>query len=135
VVSSDCFACTKHRQGLGAPGGVLYEDRLVYAGHAFSERDSSRPAYRGLLVVEPKRHLAGLGDMDDEEAAAIGRLVNRLARTLKLLAGADHVYSWVMGHRVAHLHVLVAPRYPGTPPEYRGTRLSSWPDAPLVDPA
>jgi hypothetical protein len=34
---------------------------------------------------------------------------------------------------VAHLHVVVAPRYPGTPREYWGVRLRDWPGAPQVD--
>jgi diadenosine tetraphosphate (Ap4A) HIT family hydrolase len=90
-------------------------------------------AYRGYLVAEPKRHAAGLGDLTDREASALGLLVNRLARALKEVAGAEHVYSFVLGDGPAHLHVVLAPRYAGTPPEYWGVRLREWPDAPRVD--
>jgi hypothetical protein len=58
--------------------------------------------------------------------------VNRLARALKEVAGAEHVYSFVLGDGPAHLHVVLAPRYAGTPPEYWGVRLREWPDAPRV---
>ena len=34
---------------------------------------------------------------------------------------------------VPHLHVHLAPRYPGTPRDYWGSRLRDWPDAPQVD--
>jgi histidine triad (HIT) family protein len=110
------FVCDKHRLGDAAAGGVLYEDQLVYAGHLHALTGPT--AYRGYLVAEPKRHARDLGDLTDEEAAALGRLINRLARALKEVAGAEHVYSFVLGHGVPHLHVLVASRYPGTPREY-----------------
>ena len=126
-----CFVCQKHHLGEAAAGGVLYEDDLVYAGHAHPIATST--AYRGYLVAEPKRHLRGLGDLTDDEAAALGRLLNRLAGALKEVAGAEHVYSFVLGHGVEHLHVVLAPRYPGTPEEYWGLRLRQWPDAPRVD--
>jgi len=123
--------CSKHRQGDAAQGGVLFEDELVYAGHAHAL--TGPLVYRGYLVAEPKRHAPGLGDLTDEEAAALGRLVNRLARALKEVAGAEHVYSFVFGHAVPHLHVVLAPRYAGTPEEYWGVRLREWPGAPRVD--
>ena len=128
---AECMVCVKHRQGDAAQGGVLFEDDLVYAGHAYAA--NAAKVYRGYLVVEPKRHVAGLGDLTDDEASSMGRLVNRCARALKDVAGADHVYSFVFGHGVPHLHVVLAPRYPGTPQEYWGVRLREWPDAPRVD--
>lgn len=90
--------------------------------------------YRGYLVVEPKRHAPGLGDLTDDEAAAVGRLVNRAARAIKDCAGADHVFAFVYGTAVPHLHVHLAPRYPDTPREYWGPRIREWPEAPTVDP-
>lgn len=130
--ASDCFVCAKHALGEGALGGVLFEDDLVYAGHAYP-RTRPTVAYRGYLVAEPKRHARGLGDLTDPEAAALGQLVNRLARALKDVAGAEHVYSFVFGDGMAHLHVVLAPRYPGTPREFWGVRLREWPDAPRID--
>lgn len=127
----DCFVCAKHALGDTAPGGVLFEDELVYAGHAYRPAEEVS-AYRGYLVAEPKRHAAGLGDLTDREAGALGLLVNRLARALKDVAGAEHVYSFVLGDGLAHLHVVLAPRYVGTPREYWGVRLPEWPDAPRV---
>ena len=58
--SAGCFVCTKHVLGDSAPGGVLVEDELVYAGHAYP---LAQPvlAYRGYLVAEPKRHARGIG--------------------------------------------------------------------------
>lgn len=78
------------------------------------------------------RHAPGLGDLTDDEAASVGRLVSRVARALREVAGAEHVYSFVFGDGVPHLHVVLAPRYPGTPGEYWGVRLTEWPEAPRV---
>ena len=127
----DCFVCAKHALGDAAPGGVLFEDGLVYAGHAYRPAEQVS-AYRGYLVAEPKRHASGLGDLTDREAAALGLLVNGLARALKEVAGAEHVYSFVFGDGLAHQHVVLAPRYAGTPREYWGVRLREWPEAPSV---
>lgn len=128
--SVQCFICDKHQQGDAAQGGVLLEDDLVYVGHVHALDGPS--AYRGYLMVEPKRHVHRLGDLTDEEAAAIGRVTNRMARLLRDVLGAEHVYSFVYGDAVEHLHVHLAPRYPGTPQEFWGHRLTRWPDAPRV---
>lgn len=128
----DCFICEKHRQGSRAQGGVLYEDDLVYVGHIHALDGPT--AYRGYLMVEPKRHAPVLGDLTDEEAAAIGRVTNRMARLQRDVLGAEHVYSFVYGDAVPHLHVHLAPRYQGTPSEYWGHRLLRWPGAPTVTP-
>jgi histidine triad (HIT) family protein len=129
----DCFVCDKHRQGDAAQGGVLYQDDLVYAGHVHALR--GQRAYAGWLVVEPRRHAPGLPDLTDEEAAAVGRLATRCARALKEGAGAEHVYAFVYGDGVPHLHVYLAPRYPDTPRDFWGPRLKEWSDGPRVDEA
>ena len=128
IFSEQCFVCAKHALGDTAPGGVLFEDELVYAGHAYPLAEPVL-AHRGYLVAEPLRHVAGLGDLTDPEAAALGLLVNRLARALKEVAEAEHVYSFVLGDGLAHLHIVLAPRYARTPREYWGVRLREWPDA------
>jgi hypothetical protein len=55
----DCFICRKHRGDIAVPGGAVYEDDLVYAGHA-ALPEGEPTAYLGFLLVEPKRHVAGL---------------------------------------------------------------------------
>lgn len=124
----DCFACEKHAKGSAVPGGVVYEDALTYVGHVLPPGLDN--VYLGYLIVEPKRHVAGLGDLTTEEAGALGRVVNDASRALKESEGADHVYGFVLGDAVPHLHVHLVPRYPGTPKEYRGVRIDEWPDAP-----
>jgi diadenosine tetraphosphate (Ap4A) HIT family hydrolase len=55
---------------------------------------------------------------------------SRLARALMETEGAEHVYAFVLGDGVPHVHVHIIGRYPGAPREYWGLRVDQWPDAP-----
>jgi diadenosine tetraphosphate (Ap4A) HIT family hydrolase len=126
---TDCFICRKHRGDEPAPGGPIYEDELVFASHGYHPERNPEP-YLGHVVVEPKRHAPGLADLTNDEAAAVGVAVTRLARALIVSEGAEHVYSAVVGHHTPHLHVHLIPRYPGTPREYWDPfRVDEWPEA------
>jgi histidine triad (HIT) family protein len=133
-LSRDCLVCRKHRGELPPPGGALFESDQVFASHAFDLEGGGSSSYLGHLIVEPKRHIAGLADLSPEEARLIGELTATLARALVEVQGAEHVYSAVIGHHVPHLHVHVFPRYPGTPEEYRFTRVDEAPNAPKGGP-
>jgi histidine triad (HIT) family protein len=128
LVSADCFVCQKHASGGAVVGGVIFEDTLTYVGHILPS--DLTDVYLGYLMVEPKRHVTGLGELTEDEAAALGRLVNDVARALRDVEGAEHIYSFVFGDAVPHLHVHVVPRYPGTPREYWGVRIDEWPGTP-----
>lgn len=127
--SKDCFVCRKQLGEIAIPGGAVYEDELVYAGH-IQILEGNLSAYLGYLMVEPQRHIPGLGDLSDEEAQALGRLVAHLSRALKSSEGAEHVYAFVLGDKVPHLHLHLVPRYPGAPREYWGVHVDEWPEAP-----
>lgn len=86
-----------------------------------------------LACARTERHAAGLGDLTDEKASALGKLANRLARILKDSLGATCTPSSSVG--VPHLHLHLAPRYPNAPREFWGPRVNEWPDAPRVDEA
>jgi histidine triad (HIT) family protein len=127
--STDCLICRKHRGEISTSGGAIYQDNLVYAGHVEIPKGQTA-VYLGYLMVEPQRHAPGLADLTDAEAQALGLLVAHLSRALKASEGAEHIYSFVLGHHVPHLHIHVVPRYPGAPREYWGVRVDEWPDAP-----
>jgi diadenosine tetraphosphate (Ap4A) HIT family hydrolase len=44
--------------------------------------------------------------------------------------GVEHVYSFVIGDGVPHVHVHVIGRYPGAPRAYWGPKVDEWPKAP-----
>jgi diadenosine tetraphosphate (Ap4A) HIT family hydrolase len=127
--SSDCFVCRKHRGEVAVPGGVIYEDDLIYVSHAQLWGDET-DHYLGHLFVEPKRHAPELADLTEEEAQAIGLYTSRLARALMHTEGVEHVYAFVIGDGVPHVHVHVIGRYPGAPRAYWGPKVDEWPEAP-----
>jgi histidine triad (HIT) family protein len=125
-----CYICDKHRDPEVEPVGA---DDLVVVTHVYPDAPGKdgQPVYLGHLVVEPRRHAPGLADLTDEEGAAVGRWAARASRALRA-AGAEHVYSMVVGHQIDHLHQHLIPRYPGTPREYWWPpRFDEWPDARL----
>jgi histidine triad (HIT) family protein len=126
---SDCLVCRKHRGEIATPGGAIYEDDLIYAGHAQIPQGQAT-TYLGYLMVEPKRHAPGLADLTNAEAQAIGLTITRLSRALKVTVGAEHIYAFVLGHHVAHLHIHIVPRYPGAPRQYWGIHADEWLEAP-----
>lgn len=65
--SKDCFVCRKQLGEIAMPGGAIYEDELIYAGH-IQILEGNSTAYLWYLMVEPQRHIPGLGDLRDEEA-------------------------------------------------------------------
>ncbi|MBI5566589.1 MAG: HIT family protein [Chloroflexi bacterium] len=127
--ATECFICRKHRGEVTIPGGAIYEDDLLYVGHA-QIRDGQTSAYLGYLMIEPKRHAPRLFDLTDEEAQASGLMIARLSRALRDSEHAEHVYAFVIGDGVLHVHFHVVPRYPGAPREFWGVHVDEWPDAP-----
>lgn len=127
--TADCLVCRKQRGETPPVGGVIYEDELVFASHA-QLRAGKTEYYLGHLMLETRRHVAGLADLTDEEAQAVGLWSARLAAVLKATESVEHVYSFVFGHHVPHLHIHLVPRYPGAPREYWGVNTDDWPDAP-----
>lgn len=130
---SDCFVCRKHRGEQPVPGGPIYEDAHVYASHAAPPPGGR--VYLGYCFVDLRRHVPTLADVTVEEAQAMGRLVARLSRALMQELNAEHIYAFVVGDRIRHLHFHLIPRHPGTPEEYWGARIDEWPDAPTGDEA
>ena len=126
---ADCLICRKHRGEISIPGGLVYEDDLVVASHSLI-LEGETESYLGILFVEPKRHVPGMAELTAGEAQKTGLLISNLSKALKDSEGAEHVYLFVLGHHVPHLHIWLVPRYPDTPREYWGLRVDEWPDAP-----
>jgi diadenosine tetraphosphate (Ap4A) HIT family hydrolase len=125
----DCPICRKQRGELDLAGGVVFEDALIFVSHA-RLWGGQKDHYLGHLFVEPRRHVAELADLNGEEAQAIGLFTSRVARALMHTGGVEHVYAFVIGDGVPHVHVHVIGRYPGAPREYWGPRVDEWPGAP-----
>ena len=127
--TSECLVCRKHRGEIDIPGGVIYENDLIFISHAQLWGDE-REHYLGHLFIEPKRHAAELADLTEQEAQIIGLYTSRVAKALLQTEGMAHIYSFVIGDGVPHVHVHVIGRYPDAPREYWGAKVDEWPEAP-----
>jgi histidine triad (HIT) family protein len=129
ISPSQCLVCRKHRGELPLAGGSIYEDELVFISHAQLWGEETAH-YLGHVFIEPRRHVPELADLTEAEAQVIGLFTSLLARALMETEGVEHVYSFVIGDGVPHVHVHVIGRYPGAPRDYWGPRVDEWPDAP-----
>jgi len=127
-----CLFCTNYKDLASTPGGIVYEDDLVYAHHYYYQ--DKGPLYLGHLMLKTKRHVPGFADLTDEEAQAVGLSVTRLSKALQVCTGAEKVYVEAYYEVVPHLHLHLTARYPGTPQEYWRWKISDWPEAPSGGP-
>ena len=127
-----CFVCRKHRGDVEVPGGPIYQDDLVFASHS-QLTEGENDHYLGHVFLEPIRHVAEIGDLTDAEAIALGLLSRDLAKALMQTEAITHLYSFIFGDHVPHLHIHMIGRYPGAPKEYWGMKVDEWPDAPRGD--
>ena len=123
----DCLVCRELAGDIPLPGGLLWQEEGAVGFHMppLEEIGEPRP-YLGHLLVVTRRHAARVGDLTEEEAAAVGRGVARLARALVESGGAEWVYSAVIGTRTPHFHQHLLPRYPDTPDEVPWHSIDEW---------
>lgn len=124
-----CLICAKHRGEGPLTGGVqVWGDDSCLVFHR--PPDHTGTTMLGYLFVESRRHVPYLADLDDTEAAAIGRTVRRAALALRTVLGADFVFSAVAGMGHAHFHQHLFARHAGTPADYGWLDGPAWPEAP-----
>jgi len=126
---SNCVVCRKHRGEISTPHGPIFENELIFISHALpfgEEKDH----YLGHVLIETRRHIPELSELTEPEASAIGLYTKCTAEVLMQVMGMVHVYSFVFGDGVPHVHVHVIGRYPGAPREYWGSKVDEWPQAP-----
>lgn len=126
---NNCLVCRKQRGEVSVFGGVIYEDPLIYISHA-QLWGEEKEHYLGHVLVEPKRHVAEVADLTEQEAQAIGVYTSRVAKALLIAEQMEHIYIFVFGDGASHVHYHVIGRRPGAPREYWGTKVDEWPEAP-----
>ncbi|QOY35396.1 HIT family protein [Anaerobacillus isosaccharinicus] len=116
-MQGNCFICDKHNGTITTAGNTIYEDDYIYVGHI---DNNGKPNYLGHIMIDLKRHVPTLAEMNPEEAKAFGVMMARLSKALKEVEDAEHVYALVSGNSVPHLHMHLVARYPNTPEQYWG---------------
>ena len=104
--SNACLVCRKHRGEVDVPGGVIYENDLIYISHA-QLWGEEKEHYLGHVFVETRRHVAEVADLTDEEAQIIGVYTGRVAKALLQTQNMEHIYIFVFGDGVPHVHYHV----------------------------
>lgn len=104
------------------PAHKVYEDDFVIAILDIG------PLSEGHTLVIPKEPAQTLDELSDEHAAALGRVLPRIARAIKKVTGAD-AYNVLQnngqdaGQAVPHVHFHIIPRFKG-----RGEAVQGKPD-------
>ncbi len=124
----DCLVCREVSGDLELPGGLLWEDEHAVGFHLPPIEGDDRP-YLGHCLVVTRRHVDHLGDLTDDEAAAVARASRAIAAALRA-EGVERVHVAVIGTGVPHFHQHLFPRYPGAPAGVRWVDLGDLPDAP-----
>lgn len=126
----NCTICDKHQDFSKHTGEVILEKGGWAVTH-FPFVDGQK-ATKGYLLIETKRHIQEFTEMSPEEAAALGELISAGTQLIKNKMGAEHVYLFRINDKVPHLHLHLVPRYPGTPKEFWGFKISEWPGNPKI---
>ncbi|GEK74288.1 MULTISPECIES: histidine triad nucleotide-binding protein [Halomonas] len=99
----DCLFCKIIKREI--PADIVYEDDEVLA---FNDIDPKAPTHQ---LIVPKRHIATLNDIEEDDLALVGRLQFTAARLAREAGFADDGYRVVMncneqgGQTVYHIHM------------------------------
>jgi len=100
-----CSACAEIAGEISAPGGVLHDDGLWFVSHHTGPQTDP-----GELIVKTRRHCESLGELTQEEAAALGPVLRSAIRALERVVVAERIYAVSFNERIRHVHFLLLPR-------------------------
>ncbi|MCK2184829.1 histidine triad nucleotide-binding protein [Halomonas getboli] len=99
----DCLFCKIINREI--PADIVYEDDQMLA---FNDIDPKAPTHQ---LIVPKRHIATLNDIEEDDLALIGRLQFTAAKLAREAGFAEDGYRVVMncneqgGQTVYHIHM------------------------------
>lgn len=126
----DCFVCEKHSKLSQYTGPVILEKGGLTLTHFPDIPDEK--ATKGHLIIEPKRHICDLSEMNEAEADALGPIIREGSARIKEHTGAEHVYLYRINDKVPHLHFHLIPRYPNTSKEFWGLNIMKYEGSPKI---
>jgi diadenosine tetraphosphate (Ap4A) HIT family hydrolase len=101
-----CLACDLAEGRVPLPGGVIHETERWLVEHCVG------PLGVGTLIVKPRRHVVHIWELDDDEAAELGPLLQRSAEVVSELTAPHQVYACLWSHHggvPVHIHFVVQP--------------------------
>jgi histidine triad (HIT) family protein len=127
-MQKDCFICRKHRGEVNVPGGIIFQSKQIIISHSQIQENETEH-YLGHIIIETQRHVSEVSELTDLEAQEVGLCIKRIANVLLRTTKMEHIYSFLIGDGVPHVHIHVIGRYPGAPKEFWNTKVDEWPDA------
>jgi len=134
-VSLECMACQLTAGERELAGGRIFQTEHWVVEHCIGTLGV------GTLILKPFRHIVGLADMSDAEAAELGPLMQRATLVIEALTNADQVYACLWSHaewKPGHIHFVLQPswnalrsRYPAPGPALQMTMFT---EAQALDP-
>jgi diadenosine tetraphosphate (Ap4A) HIT family hydrolase len=97
------------------------EDTVVYEDDLFCAYQVADVP--GWITIATKAHVEGPDEMDDAQAAGLGRVVRDVVRALKVATDAERVHVVYLGEHSRHLHAGLFPRAAGQPALLGNERL------------
>lgn len=110
---------------MNCPFCNLSDVRCVLTTRSFNAVRDSFPVSRGHTLLVPKRHVASVFDLDDEESREIWSAVAQVRRQLQQEFNPDGFNIGVndgiaAGQTVPHAHIHIIPRFTDDVPDPRG---------------
>lgn len=106
MTDTDCIACALALGTRDLPGGTILSESGWLLEHCVG------PLGVGTLILKPARHVTGVAELTDDEAAALGPLLRAASRCVRDLTGATQVYNCLWSHagfEASHIHYVVQP--------------------------
>ncbi|HEX4732583.1 MAG TPA: hypothetical protein VH299_15030 [Solirubrobacterales bacterium] len=117
-----CLSCDLLAGRRPCPGGTIAGTDRWAVQHCVG------PLGVGTLVVQPKRHVVHVGDLDEDEAAELGPLLQRTAAAVAQVFEPHQVYVCLWSHAEnvsGHIHWVVQPVAASADPTRRGPHLQA----------
>jgi diadenosine tetraphosphate (Ap4A) HIT family hydrolase len=117
-----CLSCDLMEGRLPLPGGRIDETLHWVVSHCVG------PLGVGTLIVNPKRHVVHVADLDADEAAELGPLLQRVAAAVAESFDPHQVYVCLWSHAdnvPGHIHWVVQPVEASDDPSRRGPSLQA----------
>ena len=103
----DCIGCSVINGDISPPGGIIHESAFWVVTHCIADPE---PLLKGLLIIQPKRHVEHLSDMRTGEMQEFGPLLRNVTAALSEVLQPPKIYACSFGDGVRHVHFLVLPR-------------------------
>jgi diadenosine tetraphosphate (Ap4A) HIT family hydrolase len=117
-----CLACDLLAGRRRVPGGTIAETPRWALQHCVG------PLGVGTLIVKPKRHVLHVADLDPDETAELGPLLQRAAAAVAEVFAPEQVYVCLWSHAggvPGHIHWVVQPVEAAADPARRGPHLQA----------